>query len=180
MPTKQSEYTWKNLADHSFTPHVQYQGSELPTLHSRFDGLSRVGLEPAVRRVWFQRDGMTGTLCACECPVYMRESAVLHASIEPGEGFLGVLWSKLLTKPRPKKQSFYSVAVPNTDEMAHGEGLTWPHLHGASTSRRARLLLWLTGPFALAREAPERPLHEPSGPAQSTAAPLHSEDARPA
>ena len=51
-----------------------------------------------------------------------------------------------------------------------------PHLHGASTSRRARLLLWLTGPFALAREAPERPLHEPSGPAQSTATPLHSED----
>ena len=81
------------------------------------------------------------------------------------------------TKPRPKNTCAISVAVPNTDPiLAHGEGLTWPHLHGASTSRRARLLLWLTGPFALAREAPERPLHEPSGPAQSTAAPLHSED----
>ena len=50
-PTKQSKYPRKNLSDHNFTLRVQYQGSELPTLHARFDGLSRVGLEPAVRVV---------------------------------------------------------------------------------------------------------------------------------
>ena len=60
------------------------------------------------------------------------------------------------------------------NEMAHGEGLTC--MEPAHPDAIDRLLLWLTGPFALAREAPERPLHEPSGPAQSTAAPLHSED----
>ena len=42
-PTKQSKYPRKNLSDHNFTLRVQYQGSELPTLHARFDGLSRVG-----------------------------------------------------------------------------------------------------------------------------------------
>ena len=73
-PTKQSKYPRKNLSDHNFTLRVQYQGSELPTLHARFDGLSRVGLEPAVRLRVVQRAGMTGTLCACECAVYVRES----------------------------------------------------------------------------------------------------------
>ena len=86
------------------------------------------------------------------------------------------MWSKLLTKNA--NTCAISVAVPNTDEMAHGEGLTC--MEPAHPDAIDRLLLWLTGPFALAREAPERPLHEPSGPAQSTAAPLHSEDARPA
>ena len=105
-PTKQSKYPRKNLSDHNFTLRVQYQGSELPTLHARFDGLSRVGLEPAVRVVpacWndWSRFVRASVRCTCE------RVGVLDASIEPGEGFLGVLWSKLLTKPRPKKQSFY-------------------------------------------------------------------------
>ena len=39
-----------------------------------------------------------------------------------------------------------------------------------STSRRARQLLWLTGPHEPARQAPSRPLHEPFGTAQNTAA----------
>ena len=71
-PTKQSKYPRKNLSDHNFTLRVQYQGSELPTLHARFDGLSRVGLEPAVRVVpacWNDWHA----LCVRVCGVRARE-----------------------------------------------------------------------------------------------------------
>ena len=39
-----------------------------------------------------------------------------------------------------------------------------------STPCRARLLLWLAGPYELTQETPSRPLYEPFGTAQNTAA----------
>ena len=39
-----------------------------------------------------------------------------------------------------------------------------------STPCRARLLLWLAGPYALTNETPSRPLYETFGTAQNTAA----------